>query len=464
MKRYLLPFIFLSGGILLGNAQQLQLPESLERPITLALERNKDIQNKELEVEKTILERQSVRSKFIPKLEATGGYAYLDSRMTLDIPGYSLPIVGYELFSEKTKIHNRTNALHGNVMAKSVLFSGLQISNGAKALEEKAKGDKLMIETDRDALIIDVVTSFDKLRFIKASEDLIEDSDRRLEKEGERVNRAIENGLAIPFDRDKILLARLELETKRTELEESKNLLFQKIQYLTGLSEQEIENVVYDLDPLILASDLSVENKQEIEALESYKRASEFVLKKEKGTFLPQAAAFAGISYTSLFNGSTDFEIPYLPSGMSQPHLNLNEFTISPNLMAGVVLKWEIFGGMERKHKIDQAKINVEQLENKLEDSKDKLNLLLLQKLASYRTFEKKIDLAGQKEVVAKNSLTLAGKQYTQGLISINQRLEAENDFVKASQTKTQALIDQRQAALETMAVTGRLSEKIQFN
>src|SRR5690554_563267 len=126
--------------------------------------------------------------------------------MTIDVPGLELPLTGYELFAQKTTVDNQVNALHGGLTAKSVLFSGFQITNGSKALEQKARGDALLIETDKDELIVDVVTSFDKLRFIRASEALIADSKRRLVKEEERVNKAIANGLAIPFDRDKITL------------------------------------------------------------------------------------------------------------------------------------------------------------------------------------------------------------------------------------------------------------------
>lgn len=454
-------FIF---TLITTNVQaQVQIPRVLEQPITMALEKNKEIANKNLEVQKSVIERKAVKSKHIPRLEATGAYAYLNSKMTVDIPGLELPLSGYELFAEKTKIDNKMNALHGGLTAKAVLFSGLQINSGAKALEQKAIGDELLIETDKDDLIVDVITSFDKIKFIEASEKLIEDSRRRLEKEEERVNKAISNGLAIPFDRDKIKLARLELESKQVELEESKSLLIAKISYLTGMTDSAILAITYDLDPILISSALSVEHKQELEALEAYKSASEFLLKKEKGTFLPQAAAFAGLSYTSLFDGFSQFDIPYLPAGATQPHLSLNEFTIAPNWMAGVVLKWEIFGGTERKHKVRQAELNVEQLENKLEDSRDKLNLLLMQKMAAYRTSEKQMDLAHQKEVVAENSLALAGKQYMQGLISINQRLEAENDFVKAAQEKTEAIINQRESALEAQKVEGKLLSKIQY-
>lgn len=447
---------------LLAQAQ-LVLPQSFQVPIERAFEKNKEIQNKQLDLAITEAERRSVTAKFIPRLEATGGYVYFDNKVTLDIPTVTLPISGIEFFEDRTKINSTGNLLHGGLMAKTVLFSGFQISHGAKALKQKYEGDSLLIETDRDELIIQIVTSFDKLRFIKASEELLADSDRRLKKEEERVNRAIANGLAIPFDRDRIKLARLELESAGTELEESRKLLFHLLHYLTGMTEEEILNVSYDLDPIVLPENLKVDQKQELLALEAYKRAGEYLLKKEKGSFLPQAAAFAGVSYTSLFDLSSGFNIPYLPSQLPQPELNLKELTIAPSWMAGVALTWEIFGGTERKHKVQGSRLRLSQLENKLEDSRDKLNLLLQEKEAAYSTRWKQIDLATQQELIAKNTLSLAEKQYSQGLISVSDRLEAENDFVKAGQKMTGALIDQRKAALEALAVTGNLFQQIQF-
>ena len=442
---------------------QLTLPAGMQQPIEQALLRSKEIANKQIELEKANLERKSVQSKSIPKLNATAGYAYFDNHITIDLPGYKLPITGAELFEGKTKVDNRGNLAHAGLLATGVLYAGGQIQSGVKALEEKAVGDSLLIETDKDNLIIDIITSFDKLKYIEASEKLIAESNTRLLKEEERVNKAIENGLAVPFDRDKIKLARLELESKQTQLDESQELLFRKLNYLTGLSKEEIEEISYELKPIVLPEGLNVDNKQELQALQSYKKASEWVLKKERGAFLPQVLAFGGLSYSSLFNGSSAFTIPNLPPNTAQPNLKLNQFSMAPNWIAGIGLKWELFGGNERKHKVEEAALSLQQLDNKLQDSKDKLNLLLSQKLSVYNTQWKQISLANQKEVVAGNNLALAGKQYKQGLIAVTQRLEAESDFVKAGQEKTEVLTNQRQAALEVMAVTGRLSEKIQY-
>jgi hypothetical protein len=72
---------------------------------------------------------------------------------------------------------------------------------------------------------------------------------KRLQTETKRILKAIEEGLAIPYDRDKIKLASLELDSKRIELQGKRKLVFRKIRYLTGYTDSEINTVHYNLAP-----------------------------------------------------------------------------------------------------------------------------------------------------------------------------------------------------------------------
>jgi hypothetical protein len=77
------------------------------------------------------------------------------------------------------------------------------------------------------------------------------------------------------------------LDSKRIELQGKRKLVFRKIRYLTGYTDSEINTVHYNLAPYIITDDkLSSENKQEITALESFKLANEYLLRKKRGTFL----------------------------------------------------------------------------------------------------------------------------------------------------------------------------------
>jgi outer membrane protein TolC len=43
--------------------------------------------------------------------------------------------------------------------------------------------------------------------------------------------------------------------------------------------------------------------------------------------------------------------------------------------MIGAAMKWEVFTGFERKHKVHEAKINIEQLQNQIDDTQRKITI-----------------------------------------------------------------------------------------
>ncbi len=421
---------------------QIQLSPSLQEAIEHAVEKSHSIQNKNLEIEKIGIEKKSVWGKYIPRIEGSASYMYFDSKITIDLPTQNIPVINQPLFDGKTSFDNYGNVLMGSLMAKTVLFSGLQIENGAKALEQKQIGTAYLSDAEKEMLIKEVIHSFDQLKLIDQLEKLLDESKKRLDTETKRVERAIHEGLAIPYDRDKIKLANLELESKRIELLGKRRVLYKKINYLTGYTDNKISEVDYLLTPYSIEGDLLVDEKQELKALSAFKKAADYMVKKEKGSYLPVVGAFGGLSYTSLFDSTVI--TPGLPITNNQIYGRMNELTLSPNWMVGISMKWEIFSGFERKHKIDEAKINATQIQNQIDDTKEKLNLLLENNLSDYSIQNQKYQLAIEQEKVAANNLRMAIRQYQEGLINISERLEAENDVVKLSTHKIQTLIDQR--------------------
>ena len=439
---------------------QIKTSTTLDEAIHKALEKSLSQKNKELEIEKLNLQEKGIWNKYIPTVEASAIYSYFDNKLTVDLPTTQIPIINYPLFDGKTSFDNYGNIFNGSIMAKTVLFSGMQIPNGAKAIKEKTKGTQYLKDSEKDQIIKEVINTFDQLSLLKAIDTLIKDSNNRLQNEAKRVQKAIEQGLAVPYDRDKIKLAALELQSKKVELDGKRELIYKKITYLTGYSASQTNLVTYELEPyLIINNQLNTENKQEIKALESFKTAYEFLLKKEKGTYLPTVGAFGGVTYSSLFDARATTPVI---TGVNQAlYLGLNELTISNNWMVGAAVKWEIFTGFERQHKIHEAKININQLQNQIDDTKEKLALLLENNWVNYTVLNKKLEIAYQQEKISKNNLNLASKQYTQGLISVSERLEAENDCFKSAVNKINTLIDQRLAAIETIIATGDLTKQL---
>src|SRR5690606_22906991 len=250
-------------------------------------------------------------------------YGYLKSNGNLDIPTFNVPMTDFNLFEGSTDFKTKGQAFHGGIMAKAVLFSGGQIHYGAKALEYQNKGNALMMDLKADEVIKDIILSYDQLQLLNSAESLIDESEKRLNKETERVEKAISVGLAIPYDRDKIKLTTLELETNRTEVQNKKQLLALKISQATGLSIEEILQTSYEVEPIVIFEELSSENRNEIKALEAYQQATQYVVKKEKGSLLPTVGAFGGYSYTSVFNSdvSTNSALTQNPIDLQLNHL-----------------------------------------------------------------------------------------------------------------------------------------------
>lgn len=453
----------LTTGILLMTAVftasgQIEVSPAVFSAIQRATEKNTDVRNNHLEQEKAELQRKSVWNKYIPKLEATSMYTYLNSTITADLPARTLPLVNYDLFSGNQKIDATANFFHAGLTAKTVLFSGGQIYNGAKALTYKNEGNTYIMGLQEDMVARDIIESFDQLALLAHAERLLQESTLRLEKEHLRVEKAVANGLTVPYDREKIKLAALELTSRQKDVDNKKQLLALKLEQATGIPADSILIIPHQAAPIILLEKLNGADRTELRALEAYSKAADYNIRKEKGTFLPTVGAFAGYSYTSLFNANMNTNLPVTNRNTD---LKLNEFTLSPNMMAGVVMKWELFSGLENRHKVEEARLSKAQIDNKLADTRDKINLQLQKSRITYDNMNDQLGIASQRSRIAGHNLELADKQYKAGLISINDRLQAETQSYQEALYLAETTNNQRKAAMDALQAASHLTQFI---
>lgn len=440
---------------------QIVVSASVDKAIAAAQQKSLTLKEKQIETQKIESERQEVWQKYLPTIEASGTYLYAYGSTTTDLPTLHTPLLGIPFFEGSSHSTSHANLLMGSVTAKMVLFSGLQIPYGAKALKQKQIGTQHLGQVISDEIIQEIIVAFDQIKVLEAVQTLIDDSKKRLETEIKRVEKGIELGLAIALDRDKIKLAQLELQSKQIELDGNKKLIFKKIGYFTGWDMTQIQSINHSFLPFILDQEqtYSAENKPEIKALQEFVKAQEFVLKKEKSAFLPQVIALAGVRYTSLFDTGFNFEKSLITKRPIS--LKINEITMYPTWFVGVGAKWEIFSGLGRIHKIKRAKLDIISTEDKLKDTQDKLALLLDKNMENYRVMSEKLNVLQQKEHIAKNNLNTAIRQYSEGLIDISERLEVENDYYKVVIEQVQGIQQQRQSAIEVVKTTGKLADYI---
>lgn len=441
-----------------GFAQQLIDPQ-LRLPVEKAIESSYELKNKQLEVEKNNYQYNEVKGKQQPSLSAIALGGYLNSNGIIDIPTKSIDILSTELFSGNQKFNTSAGLFTVGVNATQIIFSGLQIPNALNAIQEKSTALDYLKEAEKETITKDILQTYDQLMLLVKVEELISNSAKRLDKEHLKVQKAIQNGLAIPYDREKIKLAILELEARQVELNGNRQLLYKKLEMLTHLSEQDLQQIQYELTPIdILASSYTLENKKELKALEHSVKAYEFLYQKEKGSHLPQVFAFANTNYTSIFGSHFKLKDGDV---LGDVNLKMNQFSMFPNILIGIGAKWELLDGGQHKNKLAQAKTDILINENKLQDSQEKLNLLLSKNKIDYETSTEKLKVNNQQNTIATNNLEIASRRFQEGLIDVTERLAAENDYYKANLGYYAQILDQRSKTYELLQTSGELFNQL---
>lgn len=438
------------------NAQK-NLSDSELNLIHLSLEKSYALKEAKLDLSIDSIEHKGIRQNFIPTLEFDAAYGYGSSKITADIPTIQLPISGISLFEGDSQYNTKGNILTANLTAKALLFSGLQVNYGSKASGEKIKAKNFMLFKERADIIKDVIDTFDKIELLNQSKYVLEASLIRIGKEKKRIQKAVENGLATPYDRGRITAIELNLASKQTELYGNLNLLYLKLSMLTDIEVSKLEAYEFELKPWLIKPDENTFiDRPEVKALDASINAYDYKLKMNKNSFLPKVQALASLSYANLFNAELDTPGSTI-IGNEPVNLKLNKFELFPAYFVGVGMKWEVFSGFKHGNEIAKTSIEKSIVEDKKADAVEKLDLFSKKTQMNFEVKNQQLLFKEQEKQVAFNTLNLAVKSYKLGLVSITDRLKAETDYQEVVFDYYKLIAEQRMAALELLISTGSL-------
>lgn len=131
---------------------QIKISADVHQALLASENRSFDLKEKEHSVAKTELEAKKIQHKYIPTLTATGGIAHFRNDGVLDLAPVSLPIFPIQLFEGSQDASIKGNIMGAGLMAKSVLFSGLQIPKAKRALKTKAEAESLLRDAASESI------------------------------------------------------------------------------------------------------------------------------------------------------------------------------------------------------------------------------------------------------------------------------------------------------------------------
>lgn len=253
-------------------------------------------------------------------------------------------------------------------------------------------------------------------------------------------------GLITGVDVDRINVNRLNLQSSIDNLETLLQQQYSMLKYFMDIPEEEQISLPDAIDMSILAVDTSgsLSNHIDIRMIEKQQEIVETNLKLDRSFYYPALTFIGTVNY---LNQSNTF---YLFGK------NTDWFNTS---LIGLRLNVPIFNGLQKRSKVNQTKVQLQQVKLTEEDTRRILSIQAkdaARKLANSVTTEYR-----QRENVAlaEKVYTVSQDQYRKGVIPLTDMLNAESDLSSAQMGHINALVQMKIAEIDYLKAKGTLLE-----
>lgn len=339
-----------------------------------------------------------------------------------------LPQISTELnqSTSKTSIKNRTDTYAYGVTAQQLFFDGLKTPYDIAAAAKDVKSAHYNYEVTSSDIRLRLRTAF--IELLKAQELLVitEDIFIRRKQNADLVRLLYEGGRE---HRGSLLTAQANLAQAEFEVAQAKRyiLLAQRqltrelgrteckpIRVRSSFADIKVNRVKPDFETLAART-------PSFQALTAKKEAARFDVKSARGEFFPQVYARASA-------GRTDTDWP--PRN--------DEWSV------GVTLTFPLFEGGRRWAEVSKAKAVLRQAEADERGGRDNVIVTLEEAWTNLQNKKDAVEVQRKFLHAAEERAKIAQAQYSNGLISFDNWIIIEDDFVRAQKT----LLDAQAAAL----------------
>ena len=468
MKK-ILTLIMLMGAMTAAEAQSLEL--NLDSCRAMALRNNKQLNASKLKKDVATNLKKSARTKYLPKVDALGGYEWFSKEISLLNDGQKSAfsnlgsnILGgisgnannlmTELVGKGLLTPEQGNALGqsvvdafrtdtrniwaGSVMVRQPIYMGGAIiaANKIADIGEQIADNDLDMQTQQTLYSIDqaywlAVSLKQKYKLATSYHDLVK-------KLNEDVHKMIQQGVATKADGLKVDVKVNEAEMKITQAEDglvlSKMLLCQLCgipmnQQIT-LADEDKESLALSGTPVdteqqrVAASDSALNTRPELRMLQNTLDISKQATNLVRAVYLPHVALTGGytISNPNVFNG---FE---------------KKFAGVWNV--GVIVQVPVWNWFDGAYKVRAAKAASNIAQMNLDDTREKIHLQIAQSQFKVKEAQKKLSMAMKNIDSAEENLRCANLGFKEGVMEVTDVMAAQTAWQQAQSQKIDAEID----------------------
>lgn len=451
MKRLFVCIFFSYVLIALGSINIFAQTDSttlmltIDKAVNIALGKNYDIRMAELSVQKAEEQITEAYSGAWPKLSLSGQYTRNLKSPVLFIP-------------PNTPFNPSPNTLTFSIGAKNSYNLGVNLSQtifdprlgtAISIAKKYSKYSHLTNESAQDDVIAQVKESFYNVLLSKKLVDVNQQSYKVAQANYENTGALYKQGVASEYD---YLRAEVQLANVKPRLIEAKNNLQLAKNTLKNLlaldlntkidvvGEFKVERVSPDL---MQRSDEILKDKNPVlQQLSLQKLILKENVNIEQAAYLPKLSAFGSYNWQSQDNT-----------------FNFSSYNWANTITVGLQLSYTLFDGFKRSTRIQQAKIDVENLEVTENKTEAGLKISLMQ---SKLRMEEALDRikAQQKSVQqAERALEIAQTRYKEGVGTQLEILDTQNSLTQTRINYEKAVYDFLIAKTEWEKVLGIISK-----
>ena len=416
---------------------------TLKDAITYALENKADAKKAKLQVENGEYEIQEVRSRALPQISANGSLNYNPILQTtvIDGAGFGAPGTTIQAAFGQKWISGAGVTLNQALYDQSVFI-------GLKAAKSTREFYQINAQLTEEQVIEKVANAYYQVYVTRENLKVLDNNLKNTNKVKDIIKGQYDNGLAKKIDLDRTLVRLSNINTQRQQTINAVQLQENSLKFLMGMpieTKISIPESEFEVTANALSQMPDTTNRTEYLLLKKNEQLLEFQKKSIQAAYYPR------LSLTGSYN--------FIGQGPGMPWFKKPSDGVywSDYAAIGLNLNIPIFTGFGTKARVSQAENKLKSIKVDLEETKLALDL-------EYENAKTQIDnsiisINNQKEnaKLAQEVLTNTNNNYIQGLASLTDLLEAENELVAAQNNYTTALLDYKLAEIQLIKSKGEL-------
>ncbi len=437
--------IILAASNVYSQADSVDLVLTLDKAVSIALQKNYDIQIAQLSVQKAEEQITEAYSGAWPKLSFSGQYTRNLKSPVLFIP-------------PNTPFNPSPNTLTFSIGAKNSYNLGVTLSQtifdprlgtAISIAKKYSKFSDLSNESAKDEVIAQVKESFYNVLLSKKLVDVNEQGYKVAQANYENTGALYKQGAASEYD---YLRAEVQLANVKPMLIEAKNNLQLAKNFLKNLlaldlnttidveGEFKVEKVSSDL--MERSNEILKDKNPALRKLSIQKLMLEENVNIEKAAYLPTLSAFGNYDWQTQDNT-----------------FKFSNYNWANTITVGLSLTYTLFDGFKRSARIQQAKIDVENLEVTKNKTEAGLRIGLMQSKLKMEEALDRIQAQEKSVQQAQRALEIAQTRYKEGVGTQLEILDTQNSLTQTRINYEKAVYDFLVAKTEWEKILGIITK-----